>query len=147
MVYRERDQGVKMSSLSTQVGGDHYKTLAIQPVEYITKNGLGYTEGCVIKYVTRHKAKGGAEDIKKAIHFLNLLLELEYGEKEEKAEECKARFLYCIKTTFGDMATVSSHFGQFCDLSKDELSQIKDNDECQSCRAAASLALVALTKP
>lgn len=135
-----------MSSLQTQVGGDHYSKLAIQPVEYITKNGLGFVEGSVIKYVTRHRSKSGAEDIKKAIHFLYLLLELEYGEKGQ-AEECKARFLYCIKTTLGDMATVSSHFGEFCDLSKDELSQIKDNDECQSCRAAASLALVQLTKP
>lgn len=66
-----------MSALTDQVGGDHYKTQAIQPVEYIHANGLGYVEGCVVKYVTRWKRKGGAEDLKKAKHFLELLIELE----------------------------------------------------------------------
>ena len=134
-----------MSALSTQVGGDHYSKLAIQPVEYITKNGLGFVEGSVIKYVTRHKSKGGAEDIKKAIHFLNLLLELEYGEKKEKAEECKARF--CNLSPLGSMATITTHVGGTVTLTKDEVRQIKNVSGCQSCRAAASLALVELTKP
>lgn len=61
-----------------QVGGDHYKTLAIQPGDYITKNGLGWYEGNAIKYVTRHRVKGQKQDIEKAIHYLELLLE-EYG--------------------------------------------------------------------
>jgi hypothetical protein len=72
-----------MSALQEQVGGGHYKELAIQPVEYIHKNNLGFIEGCVIKYVTRHKSKNGQQDIYKAIHFLNLLLELEYGAPSE----------------------------------------------------------------
>jgi hypothetical protein len=62
------------SPMGTQVGGDHYKTMAIQPVEYILANGLGYPEGAVIKYVSRWKAKGGVEDLKKARHFLDLLI-------------------------------------------------------------------------
>ena len=66
-----------MSALDTQEGGGHYKTLAIQPVEYIHANGIGYFEGCVIKYVTRWKAKNGMEDLRKARHFIDLLLELE----------------------------------------------------------------------
>ena len=136
-----------MSALSTQVGGDHYSKLAIQPVEYITRNGLGFVEGSVIKYVTRHRSKGGAEDIRKAIHFLNLLLELEYGKKEAKAEECKARFWNCINSATGRRATMYAHFGTLVYMSQDELSEIKDNDECQTCRAAASLALVQLTTP
>jgi hypothetical protein len=69
-----------MSALTHQEGGDHYKTMKIQPVEYIHANGLPYIEGAVVKYVSRHRQKNGAEDIKKAIHFLNLLLELEYKE-------------------------------------------------------------------
>lgn len=69
-----------MSALNDQVSGNHYKDMAIQPIQYIHANGLGYFEGCVIKYVSRHRAKNKAEDIKKAIHFLQLLLELEYGE-------------------------------------------------------------------
>jgi len=61
-----------------QVGGSHYKDMPIQPVEYAQRNNLNFIEGCVIKYVSRHRSKNGAEDIEKAIHFLNLLLELEY---------------------------------------------------------------------
>jgi len=70
-----------MSALSEQAGGNHYKDLAIQPVEYIYNNQLPYLEGNVVKYVTRHKSKNGAEDIRKAIHYCQLILELEYGEK------------------------------------------------------------------
>lgn len=70
------------AALTEQVAGDHYKQHKIQPVEYIHGNGLGFVEGCVVKYVSRHKAKGGADDIRKAIHFLRILLSLEYGVSE-----------------------------------------------------------------
>lgn len=63
----------------TQVGGGHYKDLAIQPLTYCIKNNIPMAEGSVIKYVTRHKSKNGAEDIKKAIHILQFILEEEYG--------------------------------------------------------------------
>lgn len=66
------------SALDRQEGGDHYKKMAIQPVHYIQANNLGYCEGNVIKYVTRHKFKNGAEDLKKAIHYLELLLQNQY---------------------------------------------------------------------
>ena len=66
-----------MKALDTQVGGNHYKDLVIQPVEYIHNNGIGYMEGCAIKYLTRWKKKGGIEDLKKARHYINLLIELE----------------------------------------------------------------------
>ena len=69
------------SQLDIQEGGSHYKDMAIQPVQYITANNIPFMEGNVIKYVSRHKAKNGAADIKKAIHFLNLILELQYGDK------------------------------------------------------------------
>ena len=61
-----------------QEGGDHYKTMKIQPVEFIVENKLSYLEGNVVKYVSRHRKKNGAEDIKKAIHYLELILKLEY---------------------------------------------------------------------
>lgn len=64
-------------ALTTQVGGNHYKDMPIQPVEYIHKNGIGYFEGCVIKYVSRWRKKNGVEDLKKARHFLDLLIEFE----------------------------------------------------------------------
>jgi len=66
--------------LSTQVAGDHYKTLAIQPVQYIHANGIGYFEGNVIKYVTRWRAKGGVADLEKAKHYIELLIALESGD-------------------------------------------------------------------
>jgi hypothetical protein len=66
-------------ALDVQVAGNHYKDLKIQPVEYIHANGIGFCEGSVIKYVTRWRAKGGIEDLKKARHFLDLLIELENG--------------------------------------------------------------------
>lgn len=72
------------SALDVQVAGDHYKSLKIQPVEYIHANGLGYFEGNVVKYITRHGAKNGQADIEKAIHYCQLLLELQYGVKPEK---------------------------------------------------------------
>ena len=67
------------SALNVQVGGEHYKRLAIQPVEYIHANGIGYFEGNVIKYVTRWKDKGGIADLEKARHYIDLLIEFEKG--------------------------------------------------------------------
>lgn len=67
-----------MNPLETQVGGDHYRSMKIQPAEFIHANGIPFLEGCVIKYACRHRAKGKADDIRKAIHFLELLLRLEY---------------------------------------------------------------------
>ena len=66
-------------ALEQQVGGQHYKGCKIQPVEYIHANGLDYLEGNVIKYITRHRTKGeGRKDIEKAIHYAQLILEMEY---------------------------------------------------------------------
>ena len=67
--------------LSKQVGGSHYKNLKIQPIEYIDANGLGWCEANVIKYITRHHAKGGEADIDKVIHYCELLKEMRYGRK------------------------------------------------------------------
>jgi hypothetical protein len=60
-----------------QVGGDHYKNKAIQPWDYIASNNLGYLEGCVIKYVSRYKEKGGIQDLQKAAHYLQKLMEVQ----------------------------------------------------------------------
>ena len=66
-------------ALKQQVGGEHYKGCKIQPVDYIHANGLDYLEGNVIKYITRHRTKGeGRKDIEKAIHYAQLILEMEY---------------------------------------------------------------------
>jgi hypothetical protein len=67
------------SAFDTQVGGEHYKNMAIQPVEFITKNNLSFCAGNVVKYVCRHHAKGGPHDLDKAIHYLQLEREALYG--------------------------------------------------------------------
>ena len=67
-----------VSPSTTQVGGTHYQ-VAIQPVDYCLANDLDFLQSNVIKYVTRHKNKGKAEDIHKAIHYCQLILEKQYG--------------------------------------------------------------------
>lgn len=72
----------RQDALSTQVGGKHYKDMAIQPVEFIEKNQIPYLEGNAIKYICRHASKGGVQDIDKAIHYLQLLKEMRYGDSK-----------------------------------------------------------------
>jgi len=69
-----------MKATDTQVGGSHYKDMPIQPVQYIHANGLSFLEGNVVKYITRHKTKNGKADVKKALHYCQLILELVYNE-------------------------------------------------------------------
>lgn len=69
-----------MSALDKQEGGDHYKNLMIQPITYIHANELDFLQGNVVKYITRHKDKNGAADVRKALHYCQLILELQYEE-------------------------------------------------------------------
>jgi hypothetical protein len=73
-----------MSSLNKQVSGGHYKEYAIQPVEFIAANNLDFFQGNVIKYILRHRDKNGAEDLKKAIHYIELMLELYYNHESKE---------------------------------------------------------------
>ena len=68
-----------MKASDTQVGGDHYARYAIQPAEFVHRNGIGFLEGNVIKYVVRHRHKAGKQDLLKARHYIDLLLQWEYG--------------------------------------------------------------------
>ena len=77
----ESYQYLEGSKLKEQVGGDHYSKLAIQPVTYINANGLSYLAGNVVKYVTRYKNKNGLQDLKKAKHYIEMLIELEEDKK------------------------------------------------------------------
>lgn len=69
------------SALDAQVGGDHYKKLKIQPIEFIHANNIPFIESNVIKYVTRWRDKNGVKDLEKAKHYLELLIELETRNK------------------------------------------------------------------
>ena len=68
----------ELKSLLTQVGGDHYKKMVVQPAEFINKNKLLFAEGNAIKYICRHSSKGGIQDIDKAIHYLEMVKERDY---------------------------------------------------------------------
>ena len=62
----------------TQEGGNHYKNFKIQPADFIHANNIPYLEGNVIKYICRHRTKGGLQDLRKAQHYIELLIDLEY---------------------------------------------------------------------
>jgi hypothetical protein len=74
--------------LNVQIGGNHYKTCKIQPIEYCFHNKLNVCQSKVVKYITRYKDKGGIEDLKKVIHMTQLLIELEYGKTKDDGKEC-----------------------------------------------------------
>ena len=62
-----------------QIGGSHYKNFKIQPSEFVIENELLYPEGCVIKYIIRHRMKNGKEDLLKAKHFIDMIIERDYS--------------------------------------------------------------------
>lgn len=74
-----------MSALDKQIGGDHYKKMKIQPFEFSMANGLNPIQHTILKYVTRYKEKKGLEDLLKARHCIDLLIQFEYpdGDKSE----------------------------------------------------------------
>lgn len=67
-----------------QVGGKHYKVLGIEPWDYIAANNLGFFEGSIVKYVTRWDCKGGIDDLRKAKHFIEKLIEIETAKEQGK---------------------------------------------------------------
>lgn len=66
-----------MKAIESQVGGSHYKDMAFQPIELIAALRCSFIQGCIIKYISRHKNKNGAQDIKKCIHYAQLAIELD----------------------------------------------------------------------
>jgi len=70
------NKDVLVSANSTQVGGDHYRSKSIQPWDFIIANGLGFLEGNAIKYISRWREKNGVEDLKKARHYIDKLIEV-----------------------------------------------------------------------
>ena len=86
MTNKDIFKGVEYDSLEKQVGGKHYKSMKIQPAEFINENKLLfaeenellYPEGCAIKYIIRHRDKGKKQDLLKAIHFIEMIIERDY---------------------------------------------------------------------
>ena len=75
-----------MSAYKKQIGGKHYLKYKIQPSKFVVENKLLYPEGCVIKYILRHQDKGGKQDLLKAKHFIDMIIERDYGDEKEKQE-------------------------------------------------------------
>ena len=79
MTHKNIFKGTTYTSLEEQVGGKHNQSMKIQPAEFINENKLLFAEGNAIKYICRHSVKGKEEDIKKAIHYLEMILERDYN--------------------------------------------------------------------
>ena len=74
-----------MTTLDHQVAGDHYKKMKIQPIEYILGNCLGYCEANIVKYISRWRQKNGIEDLRKARHYIDILIEQELKQGHSEA--------------------------------------------------------------
>ena len=81
----------KAKATSTQIGGEHYKSFPIQPAEFVTRNGIGFLEGCVIKRMCRWRNKNGIEDLRKAKHEIDLLIEFAENDPLSEALESMTR--------------------------------------------------------
>ena len=75
-----------MSVWKKQIGWNHYRKYKLQPSRFVTENKLLYPEGYVIKYIIRHQDKGGKEDLEKAKHMIDMIIERDYEEEKEKQE-------------------------------------------------------------
>ena len=71
-----------MNPYKKQIGGTHYKDMVIQPSEFINKNKLQFAEGNAIKYICRHANKGEVQDLEKAKHYIDMIIERDYGPQE-----------------------------------------------------------------
>jgi len=69
-----------------QIGGRHYMDMVIQPSEFINKNKLQFAEGNAIKYICRHAHKGEVQDLEKAKHYIDMIIERDYGPQENWIE-------------------------------------------------------------
>ena len=78
MTHKDIFKGSTYNSLEDQVGGKHYRSMKIQPAEFINKNKLLFAEGNAIKYIVRAKDKGGKEDLLKAKHYIDMIIERDY---------------------------------------------------------------------
>ena len=79
MTHKDDFKSFSYDTLNKQVDGNHYKNMKIQPAEFINENKLLFAEGNAIKYICRHQSKGKEKDIKKAIHYLEMILERDYS--------------------------------------------------------------------
>ena len=82
-----------MSVYNKQIGGTHYRKMKIQPSKFVIENKLLFPEGNVIKYICRHQYKGRKEDLEKAKHFIDMIIERDYKEEKEKQETSQEKWV------------------------------------------------------
>ena len=99
-----------------QVGGNHYQTMKIQPAEFVNKNKMLFAEGNAIKYICRHINKGGKQDLEKAKHYIDMIIERDYGDETYKSQTFDSE----IKITY-DGLSVSDEEGLPQDKTEDEI--------------------------
>ena len=92
-----------MSSYDTQVGGDHYKDMKIQPSEFINKNKMQFAEGNAIKYICRHQKKGGKQDLEKAKHYIDMIIERDYGDDAYRSQTFEVSLPNDLSISYGDV--------------------------------------------
>ena len=76
---KRRIKDMTSKAYNKQIGGTHYQKFKIQPSKFVIENELLYPEGCVIKYILRHRLKGKKQDLEKAIHFIEMIIERDYS--------------------------------------------------------------------
>ena len=86
MASKKQNKNDNVGVWNKQHGGSHYQKYVIQPSKFVVENKLLYPEGCAIKYIIRHQDKGKKQDLLKAIHFIEMIIERDYLNTEEKIE-------------------------------------------------------------
>ena len=81
---KKQKRNVIVNPYDIQIGGTHYKKMKIQPSRFVIENRMAFPEGNVIKYICRHPHKGGKQDLEKAKHFIDMIIERDYPDEEKK---------------------------------------------------------------
>jgi len=121
-----------------QVGGTHYKSMVIQPSEFINKNNIPFAEGNAIKYLCRHKQKGQKKDLEKAIHYCQMAIDRDYPDKKdflEEAEKEKKELEESYKESrrqTEERKEKEQHTSPFASFSDDLQNSIKDKRKKQT---------------
>ena len=124
-----------------QVGGDHYSKMKIQPAEFINKNEMKFAEGNAIKYICRHQKKGGKQDLEKAKHYIDMIIERDYGDETYKSQTFASSIMEGndtptghgtlsddIQITYGDLS-ISDEEGLPQDKTEEEITYTFAEDE------------------
>ena len=117
-----------MSSYDTQVGGDHYKDMKIQPSEFINKNKMQFAEGNAIKYICRHQKKGGKQDLEKAKHYIDMIIERDYGDDTYKSQTFEVSLPNDLSISYGDVETKWENNMTYEEL-QEKVSKLLDDTE------------------